>query len=96
MVFDAPDPQPGSSDYWFAALDQYLIGTGADRWRAHVLGIHEKGDELWIQIAAEGRPDCDLVIHCWRWQLVEDVLRGLQRADRNSAGPRTVKERHLA
>src|SRR5687768_10793748 len=93
-----PDDAPGSSDRWFAALDQHLIGTGADRWRAHVLGIHEKDDELWIQIAAEGGHDCDLVLHCWRWQSVEEVLGTLQRARHKGTGltPRTVTALHLA
>lgn len=76
------DEASSSSDRWFAALDQRLIDTGAERWRARVVGIHEEDGELWIQIAAEGKPDCDLVIHCWRWQPVDQVLGALRRAHR--------------
>jgi hypothetical protein len=37
---------------WLAsALDLQTVGTGADRWTVHVLGVHSDGATLWIQIA---------------------------------------------
>jgi hypothetical protein len=77
---------PTTSDRWFAALDQRLIDVGAERWRAHVLGIHGEGGELWIQIAQAHEPDRGLVIHCWQTQAVDEVLAAVSTAHLGSSG----------
>ncbi len=69
-----------TSDRWFAALDQRMIHVGAERWRAHVLGIHEEGGELWIQIVQAHDTTRSIVIHCWHMQGVEEVIAALRGA----------------
>ena len=75
-----------TSDQWFAALDQRMIHVGAERWRAHVLGIHGEGGELWIQIAQAHEPDRGLVIHCWQTQAVDEVLAAVSAAHLGASG----------
>jgi hypothetical protein len=48
---DAPD---GAARWWFAALDQRWFSTGADRWLTQVVGIHEAGEDIWIQLETLG------------------------------------------
>jgi hypothetical protein len=48
---DAPG---GAARWWFAALDQRWFATGADRWLTQVVGIHEAGEDIWIQLETLG------------------------------------------
>jgi len=60
----APVPNPGSprttepdvAERFIAALDLQRIGEGSGAWVVHVLGVHDDGQDLWIQVApdAEG------------------------------------------
>lgn len=38
-------------------LEQQRVGEGEHAWTVHVMGVHDAGGELWIQVAAdpEGR-----------------------------------------
>ena len=68
-------------DYrWFAALDQRMIQVGAERWHAHVVGIHGEGGELWIQIVPAHEPDRGVVVHCWHMQAIDEVIAALRTA----------------
>jgi hypothetical protein len=40
-----------------SALDLQVVGSGADRWTVHVLGVHSDGFTLWIQIATGPEAD---------------------------------------
>lgn len=64
-------------DYWFAALDQQVI-QGPAPWRLDVIGIHQDGGELWIQVAFPGDENCSVVIHCWDLQPVDDVMAAIR------------------
>ena len=72
--------QQTTSDRWFAALDQRMIHVGAERWHAHVVGIHGEGGELWIQIVPAHQPDRGVVVHCWHMQAIDEVIAALRTA----------------
>lgn len=44
-------PEPTRAESLAAALELQRVGDGANRWVVHVLGVHNDGHHLWVQIA---------------------------------------------
>jgi hypothetical protein len=74
-------------DYWFAALDQQVI-QGPAAWRLDVIGIHQYGRDLWIQVAIPGDDNRTVVIHCRDLQPVADVMAAIRATPLDFSGSR--------
>jgi hypothetical protein len=68
-----------SADRWFAALDQRQIGTGASSWVAQVLGVHDGGDELWVQLSPIDNVDATIILRLTPETSLEGVLVALSQ-----------------
>ena len=85
---DALDTQSGSADHvaarpgtaadaWFRALDGRIVQIGATTCMTQVLGIHEEGSELWIQMACAENPQLSVVLHIGPATRIEEVVERL-------------------
>lgn len=79
-----------SADRWFSALDQRLIGIGANAWVAQVLGVHGERDGLWIQLAPVNDPFATVVLHLASTTSIEDALVALDRHSRPIDGGQAI------
>ena len=64
-----------------AMLDQRRIGLGAGAWFVEVIGIHEDGDELWVQLAGAPQMHGNLVLHLLPSVTDGDVIAALESCD---------------
>ena len=49
-------------DALFAMLDGQVIRTGGGTWRAEVVGIHDDGQETWVQICPACQPGSGVIV----------------------------------
>jgi len=82
-VFD--DATVGSANWWFAALDQRWFGDGAERWLTQIVGIHEDGGDVWIQLQSIGEQLRDFTIRVCAGMSVADVVGAIERQIRSGA-----------
>jgi hypothetical protein len=75
------------ADRWFTALDQRQIGNGAGAWIAQVLGVHEEGDALWVQVAPTDDASATIVLHVSPMTHLGDVVKALERRRSDEGHP---------
>ena len=68
-----------SGHWWFAALDQRWFATGADRCLTQVVGIHESGQDVWIQLQTLGEQLRDFTIRVQPGMDLADVVRAIEK-----------------
>jgi hypothetical protein len=80
-----------TEDPWFAAIDgQEIDLPDSEPRRLHVEGIHESGNELWMQIAPLADWDHGILLHCWRSQSPYAVLALVRTMLKRSARPKFI------
>jgi hypothetical protein len=85
------DALGGNAHWWFAALDQRWFSTGADRWLTQVVGIHEAGEDVWIQLQTLGEQLRDVTIRVQQGMSLGDVVRAIELQIRSGAGGLPVR-----
>ena len=70
---------------WFTTLDQRPVSVGAERWRTQVVGIHEDGSDVWIQLQPLREQLRDLTIRVRPGMSVEDVVNAIETLIRDAA-----------
>lgn len=78
---DTHEYQPSltAAKEWFEALDQRMIGRGADRWIASVLRVHGDEREWWIDVASANNPAANVVLRLSRQATVFHAVAALRR-----------------
>lgn len=77
---------PGSAaHHWFAMLDQRPVFVGAERWRTEVVGIHEDGSDVWIQLQPLREQLRDLTIRVRPGMSLEDVVGTIEKLIRDAS-----------
>jgi hypothetical protein len=71
-------------------LDQQLVGEGDTAWTVHVMGVHESGADLWIQVSADPDGYDGFVLRLSRWATAEHALAALAAARPAAHFPRIV------
>jgi hypothetical protein len=84
------EPQLSRLDGLLVALDDQRIGEGPGSWRVEVLGVHESGGDLWVQIARNGAVNDTLVLHLLPWATARDALIALATAKPGLALPHVL------
>jgi hypothetical protein len=68
----------GDAQWWFTALDHRWFGVGAERWLTQVVGIHEDGGDIWIQLQSLGEQLRDFTIRIIPGMTVADVVGAIE------------------
>jgi hypothetical protein len=79
------DTAGSTAHRWFTMLDQRAVSVGAERWRTQVVGIHEDGSDVWIQLQPLREQLRDLTIRVRPEMSVEDVLSAIETLIRDAA-----------
>jgi hypothetical protein len=69
---------------WFTVLDQRPVSVGAERWRTQVVGIHEDGPDVWIQLQPLREQLRDLTIRVRPGMSVDEVVTAIERLIRDA------------
>jgi hypothetical protein len=80
VTTDSRSSEQDASSWWFRALDQRVIQVGLQEWRLHVTGIYVHADEIWIQLAADGRYGGSVLLRVSLDTPVEQAVRLLARS----------------
>jgi hypothetical protein len=59
---------------WFTALDQRLLSIDAERWLTQVVGIHQDGSDIWIQLQPLREQVRDFTVRVRPGMSVDDVV----------------------
>lgn len=81
IAFDRPvffHDLDGNAHWWFSALDQRWFSVGADRWLTQVVGIHEDGGDIWIQLQTLGEQLRDFTIRVLPGMSLPDVVKTIE------------------
>jgi len=73
-----PDAPDGAARWWFAALDQRWFSSGAERWLTQVVGIHEAGDDIWIQLETLGEQLHGVTVRVLPGMSLADVVQAVE------------------
>jgi hypothetical protein len=68
----------GSAHWWFSALDQRWFAIAGDRWLTQVVGVHEDGGDVWIQMQTLGEKLRDFTICVRHGMSMPDVVRAIE------------------
>ena len=79
------DTAGSAVDRWFTMLDQRPVSVGAERWRTQVVGIHEDGSDVWIQLQPLREQLRDLTIRVRPGMSLEDVVTTIEKLIRDAA-----------
>ena len=79
------DPANPTAHQWFTTLDQRPVSVGTERWRTQVVGIHEDGSDVWIQLQPLREQLRDLTIRVRPGMSVEDVVTAIETLIRDAA-----------
>jgi hypothetical protein len=78
--------EPDRADTLAAELDQQHIGDATNRWIVHVLGVHNDGRHLWIQIAPNADGTQSFVLRLSMSATARHALAALAALSRSSLG----------
>lgn len=70
---------------WFSVLDQRLLSVGSERWLTQVLGIHEDGSDVWIQVQPLREQLRDFTIRVQPGMTVDEVVAAVEKLIRDAA-----------
>jgi hypothetical protein len=79
------DTGGSAAQQWFTMLDQRPVSVGAERWRTQVVGIHEDGSDVWIQLQPLREQLRDLTIRVRPGMSIEDVVTAIETLIRDAA-----------
>ena len=79
---DAPRAE---AHQWFSLLDQRLMSVGTERWLTQVLGIHQDGPDVWIQLQPLREQLRDFTIRIRPGASVDEVLTSIETLIREAA-----------
>jgi hypothetical protein len=68
----------GSAHWWFAALDQRWFSIAGDRLLTEVVGVHEDGGDLWIQMQTLGERLHEFTICVRHGTSMPEVVRAIE------------------
>jgi hypothetical protein len=66
--------QTGRTDQFVSGLDQAYVRHGRETWWIRVLGVHDDGCDLWVQIARTKNPVDDLTLRVSPGATAQDAL----------------------
>jgi hypothetical protein len=72
------------ADGWFEALDGECLQVGDEQWSARVLGIHQDGADLWIQLGDARRSGRSVLLCIGPFATARDVRNALRVTARRS------------
>lgn len=81
-INDAPGAE---AHQWFSVLDQRLLSVGTERWLTQVLGIHQDGSDIWIQLQPLREQLRDFTIRVRPGTSVEEVIAMVEGLIREAA-----------
>jgi hypothetical protein len=79
------DTAGSAAQQWFTMLDQRPLSVGAERWRTQVVGIHEDGSDVWIQLQPLREQLRDLTIRVRPGMSLEEVVTTIEKLIRDAA-----------
>ncbi|HEY0871992.1 MAG TPA: hypothetical protein VGD94_00865 [Vicinamibacterales bacterium] len=79
------DTAGSAAHQWFTMLDQRPLSVGAERWRTQVVGIHEDGSDVWIQLQPLREQLRDLTIRVRPGMSLDDVVTAIEKLIRDAA-----------
>lgn len=79
------DTASSTAHQWFTMLDQRPVSVGSERWRTQVVGIHEDGSDVWIQLQPLREQLRDLTIRVRPGMSVQDVVDAIEALIRDAA-----------
>ena len=62
------------TEHWFTALDQRLLSVDAERWLTQVVGIHQDGSDIWIQLQPLREQLRDFTVRVRPGMSIDDVV----------------------
>jgi len=78
--------EPSRAEGLAAALDQQRVGDSTNRWIVHVLGVHNDGRYLWVQIAPNADGTQSFVLRLSMSATARHALAALAALSRSSLG----------
>lgn len=79
------DASRAQAHQWFSVLDQRLLSVGSERWLTQVLGIHEDGSDVWIQVQPLREQLRDFTIRVQPGMTVDEVVAAVEKLIRDAA-----------
>jgi hypothetical protein len=86
LVASTPVPlhEPNRAESLAAALELQRVGDDANPWVVHVLGVHDDGHHLWVQIASNADGTDSIVLRLSIAATARHVLATLASLSRSS------------
>jgi hypothetical protein len=72
------DTLHGSAHWWFAALDQRWFSIAGDRTLTQVVGVHEDGQDVWIQMQTLGERLHEFTVCVRQGMSMPEVVRTIE------------------